>query len=335
MNSKAQISAEFFVLIGLAFLIAIAFELASLEQLNDFRLRKENEAVEDLALKLQREVLIAANVEDGYVRYFEVPVILDRINYSLKTQNSTIIVQSKNSLYLVAIPKAVGSVRIGLNEIKKVDNVIYINSNVTGFAAECSNSINDDSDLLIDSGDPGCYVGCDYLTPSKYLPGWYESDICTCGSVGSCCSSGGTGNHYSLFDSSCGANQCWSSCFVPPPPPSGLFILVKSDTSNILSFDNNGNFILKGALQQNSTPSQSSDDEVVFRDKNDNNVAIISLVTGNMILKSSLSENQQTLMPSGQSDDFIVKDSNDQIIAYINESGSFVLKGNLTQNGNP
>ena len=57
--AKAQITAEFYILLGIAFLIAIAFEIASLDQLNDFRKQKEGESVRDLALKLQKEVLVA------------------------------------------------------------------------------------------------------------------------------------------------------------------------------------------------------------------------------------------------------------------------------------
>ena len=127
MHSKAQISAEFYVFLGLAFLIAIAFEIASLDQLNDFRAQKESEAVKDLALKLQKEALIAANVEDGYVRIFEVPDKLDNINYSLTAQNYTITVQSKNGFYFVGIPRAVGNFTKGTNKINKTGGVIYIN----------------------------------------------------------------------------------------------------------------------------------------------------------------------------------------------------------------
>ena len=128
MHSKAQVSAEFFVFLGLAFLIAIAFEIASLDQLNDFRLQKENEAVKDLALKLQQELLVASTVEDGYVRIFVIPDNLEGINYSLTTlYNSTITVKSKNSLYIVSIPKVVGNASKGTNTINKTGGVIYIN----------------------------------------------------------------------------------------------------------------------------------------------------------------------------------------------------------------
>lgn len=126
MLRKAQISTEFFIFIGLAFLIAIAFGVASIEQLNDFRIQKESEAVRDLALKLQKELITAANVEDGYVRAFQIPDRLDNINYSLTTQNSTITVKSQNSLYIVSIPNVVGNVSKGNNVINKTDGVIYL-----------------------------------------------------------------------------------------------------------------------------------------------------------------------------------------------------------------
>lgn len=124
---RAQISAEFYILLGLAFLIAIAFEIASLEQLNDFQVQKESDAVRDMALKLQKELLIASAVEDGYVRVFEIPEKLGNANYSLLTQNSTITVESKNSLYIVSIPKAVGNASKGTNKINKTGGIIYIN----------------------------------------------------------------------------------------------------------------------------------------------------------------------------------------------------------------
>jgi len=124
---KAQITAEFYILLGISFLIAIAFEIASLQQLNDFRKQKEDEFVKDIALKLQKEVLLAANVEDGYVRVFQIPDKLDNIDYFLTVQNYTVNVQSKNAFYIVQIPKAIGNMTKGTNVINKTGGVIYIN----------------------------------------------------------------------------------------------------------------------------------------------------------------------------------------------------------------
>ena len=127
MDSKTQISVEFFVFLGLAFLVAIAFEFASINQLNDFTIKKENDAVKDIALKLQKELLVAAVVEDGYVRTFTIPDTLDRINYTLTTTNLTITAESAHSLYIVSIPDAIGNVSKGTNTINKTGGVIHIN----------------------------------------------------------------------------------------------------------------------------------------------------------------------------------------------------------------
>ena len=142
MHSKAQVSTEFFIFLGMSFLIAMAFIITSLDQLKDSRIQKEDAAVKDVALKLQKELLIAANVEDGYVRTFTIPDTLDRINFSLSTQNSTIVVQSKNSYYLMTIPKSIGNVSKGTNIINKTGGMIYINSKTLPFtdANICQNA---------------------------------------------------------------------------------------------------------------------------------------------------------------------------------------------------
>lgn len=125
---KAQVSSEFFVFVGLSLLIALAFELSSLQQLNEFRLQKENEAVKDIALKLQKELLLAANVEDGYVRVFDVPNKLENIDYSIFMTNISITVNSSRALYIVAIPNALGNISKGVNKINKTGGVIHINN---------------------------------------------------------------------------------------------------------------------------------------------------------------------------------------------------------------
>lgn len=125
--TSAQISAEFFILLSIGLLIAIGFEIASLNQLREFRIQKENEMIKDVALKLQKELFIAASVEDGYVRTFQIPDKLDAINYSITTANATIFVQSKQGFYVVTIPSIVGNVSKGTNVINKSSGVIYVN----------------------------------------------------------------------------------------------------------------------------------------------------------------------------------------------------------------
>lgn len=124
---KSQINNEFFVFLGVTFLITIAFGIASIDQLNDFKLQRETEAVDDVALKLQKELLIATNVEDGYSRVFQIPDRIDSINYSVAIENLTLYVKSKNAFSIVSIPKVIGNVSKGTNMINRTNGIIYIN----------------------------------------------------------------------------------------------------------------------------------------------------------------------------------------------------------------
>ncbi|MDO8740790.1 MAG: toxin TcdB middle/N-terminal domain-containing protein [Candidatus Woesearchaeota archaeon] len=108
------------------------------------------------------------------------------------------------------------------------------------------------------------------------------------------------------------------------------FRLKDSLGNAVAKFDSLGNLWLKGTLTKNSAYGATSNDEFRFQDRNGNDVAIIDLTTGNMHIKGSLYEKQTTLNPIDYN--FIIKDSNDQIAAFIDESGNIFLKGTLTQN---
>lgn len=194
---------------------------------------------------------------------------------------------------------------------------------------QCENTLDDDTDLLADEADPGCYIGCNYLNQNSYLPENSEIDACTCDSVASCCDGIGFGSHYAAFDGNCIAQECWTGCLKLPP------LLMKNPLSNALSFKDDGNVILKGTLQQGMAPQATDNDEFIFKDRSGNNVAIVDLVTGNMVISGNLIENQEILAPEDSSNDLIIKNSTGNVISYFDESGNFRLKGALTQNGNP
>ena len=112
--------------------------------------------------------------------------------------------------------------------------------------------------------------------------------------------------------------------------------MIKNRQSNVISFSDDGTVFLRGTLTPNVLTLTSTDeDEFIVRDNNGNNVAILSLATGNMVIRGNLQENQQVLLPSLTSNDFVVKSSTRDVISYIDESGNFFLKGTLAQNGNP
>jgi hypothetical protein len=109
---------------------------------------------------------------------------------------------------------------------------------------------------------------------------------------------------------------------------------MKNSGANVVSFTSDGSVILKGVLSANSNPAASDADEFIVKNSNGVIVAIINFNTGNMDIKGNLLANQDFLIPNSNSN-FVVKDSSGTSIDYIDDSGNFFLKGNLTQNGNP
>ncbi|MBI3035209.1 hypothetical protein HYY71_02705 [Candidatus Woesearchaeota archaeon] len=118
-------------------------------------------------------------------------------------------------------------------------------------------------------------------------------------------------------------------------PPLLVNLIMKNNIFNAARFDNKGNVILKGTIQQLSAPQPTSDDEFILKNSAGESIAIINLATGNMLIKGSVYQNQLVLAPSQLSNDFIVKDSAGTVVSYIDEQGNFYLKGTLTQIGNP
>ena len=130
MKMKAQSSMEFFMLIGMAFLAVILFAAVSVNEVREFRDQKEFFLIKDLALKLQKEVTLAADAEDGYSRSFTLPEELESIvDYFIQIKNNTITINSSKTAISVAIPSTSGkNFTKGSNKIEKTDGVIYVNS---------------------------------------------------------------------------------------------------------------------------------------------------------------------------------------------------------------
>ena len=120
---------EFFTLVGLAFLMTILFVAASANQMKEFKDQKEFFLIKDLALKLQKEVTIAASVEDGYERSFTLPERLEsNVDYFIVIRNSTITVNSTKTVFSVPIPSTFGkNFTKGSNMVEKENGKVYIN----------------------------------------------------------------------------------------------------------------------------------------------------------------------------------------------------------------
>ena len=129
MKKLSQSSIEFFTLVGLGLVVAIFFVAFSINEIQEFGDKKEFFLIKDLALKLQKEVGVAANVEDGYIRTFTLPEKLDNIvDYFIIIKNNTITINSSKTVYTVAIPNTAGkNFTKGTNTVEKINGTIYVN----------------------------------------------------------------------------------------------------------------------------------------------------------------------------------------------------------------
>lgn len=133
ISKKSQTSMEFFLLMGLAFLAVIIFVGVSANEIKEFKDTKDFLLIKDLALKLQKEVSIAASVEDGYKRDFTLPDKLENsVDYSIVNildKNNTITINSSKAVFSVRVPLMHGkNFTKGSNTVERISGKIYINS---------------------------------------------------------------------------------------------------------------------------------------------------------------------------------------------------------------
>ena len=129
MNNKSQLSMEFFMLAGLAFIAVIIFVGASAREIGELRDTKDFLLIKDLGLKLQKEVSIASYVEDGYERDFTLPDKLENsVDYYILTKNTSITINSSKTVFSARIPVIYGkNFTKGSNKIERISGKIYVN----------------------------------------------------------------------------------------------------------------------------------------------------------------------------------------------------------------
>lgn len=298
---KSQSAIEFVILASFMLLVILGFFALTSSRVLEAKEEGNKKIAENIADLVYREIETAKSVNNGYIRVFTVPKTVNGAAYTINlTDNRELIVTYLGYEYIRFVPSNVsGNLSVGSVEIKKLDDVIYLRG-----ISECNDKIDNDGDGLIDMLDPGCSDPAD-------------NDESNCG------------------DSVCTGNENCARCIIDCGQCPVTEFEVKNSLSTVIRFYGDGNVILKGTLQQNTIPQATSDDEFIIRDSNGNNVAVINMATGNMFIKGTLQENQLTLNPSPTSSNFIVKNSDGIVVAYIDELGNFLLKGHLTQNGNP
>jgi hypothetical protein len=97
--------------------------------------------------------------------------------------------------------------------------------------------------------------------------------------------------------------------------------------SPVACIDNLGNLYLKGTLTESGTPQASSEnDEFRVQNSSSVDVAIINATTGNM----AIAQTKHQGLPDPT--DFIVENSENDVVAYIDTSGNLYLGGKVYSN---
>jgi len=132
-----------------------------------------------------------------------------------------------------------------------------------------------------------------------------------------------------------GCMSCSADCGPCPSLLRRIFFL-KENGVNAVSFDTDGNVIVRGDFRQNvNSLVRTAVDEYIIKDSSGNDVAIVDLLNGHMNIIGGLSENQPTPLTPPVGNNIIIKDATGNVVSYISESGNLVLKGKLTPHGNP
>jgi len=124
---KSQVAMEFIMLILLAFMIMMIFTIVGRDKMVDLRREEEYIALKDVSLTVQSEIFIAANVESGYIREFDLPDSLDGINYTIGISGAYLISESENHDYTLRISSVAGNIIKGANVIRNEEGVVHLN----------------------------------------------------------------------------------------------------------------------------------------------------------------------------------------------------------------
>ena len=122
-----QSAMEFMTLVGFLLLV---FTVVTAVIAGDTAHLNKNQIIvsgNDLALKIQKEILLAARVSDGYERNFTLSQKVGNKEYSIIINGTEVVVRTELQDFWKTIPHVNGTLKKGSNQIRKQDGIIYIN----------------------------------------------------------------------------------------------------------------------------------------------------------------------------------------------------------------
>lgn len=126
-NKRAQTSFEFLILVGVALAALLLFASLSLRNLTELQNEKDFLLIREAATAIHTELVLAAQVEDGYTRSFAIPGTINNKEYDIVVVNETLTLSSAKATYFARIPQFSGTLNKGQNTVTKIDGQIRVN----------------------------------------------------------------------------------------------------------------------------------------------------------------------------------------------------------------
>ena len=124
---KSQSATEFISLVGFLLLFFIVFISLMTNNAVSVSNTKRDVQAEDMIIKVQKEILLAARSVNEYTREFNIPEKLGSHNYSISSNSGEVTLIFGENHYVRKIPDVNGDITKGSNIIYKRENVIYLN----------------------------------------------------------------------------------------------------------------------------------------------------------------------------------------------------------------
>jgi hypothetical protein len=121
-DKKGQIAIEFLMMLIIVVLIATFISGLAYYYVTDYSEQRNIKRLQSLGRSLQDEIILAHNVEYGYVRTLSIPQSLGSVDVLINNTRNDIYLTYKRSELSFRIPPTEGTFAIGTNLIKKLEN---------------------------------------------------------------------------------------------------------------------------------------------------------------------------------------------------------------------
>lgn len=129
-NLNAQAALQFIIIIGILLFIFIVFSAIITNKNAELNKDKLMIQAQDIINSVQKEIVIATTVIDGYYREFSIPSQIGSHDYSIyigDPKNTTLVLNFLNNDFTKRIPSIIGEPTKGLNRINRTGGVVYLN----------------------------------------------------------------------------------------------------------------------------------------------------------------------------------------------------------------